>query len=115
MIEFNGNYFYDTEVESIQRYESGVQNYPYGLRVYFKSGRTIGVNYPSKLMRDAESYRLNALCRQESDAIMERIANRLFLVEGAVKRIDKRQLRIWRQLKALLDLKDDEDEEEDGS
>ena len=104
MIEFNGNYFAAPEVESIAKYKSGNTEYPFGLRVTFKSGRSLGVDYQSETQRNRDATILQGKVNSELNSVYERIWNRLCLIEDAVRRIDKRQLRIWRQLKALLNI-----------
>lgn len=105
MIEFNGNYFAASEVECITKYKSGNTEYPFGLRVTFKSGRNLGVDYQSETQRNRDATILQGKVGSELNSVYERIWNRLYLIDDSVKRIDKRQLRIWRQLKALLGLK----------
>lgn len=114
MIDFEGYYHFAPEqVESIDtETRQGESSYPYTLAVYLKSGRKLAVNYPTKKARDNAR---EVLCRRVETALRQdadRFYSRLYLVEDAVKRIDKRQLRIWRQLKALLQLATNEDEEE---
>lgn len=95
------------EVEAIGTTDNTGGSHPFVLVVYLKSGNKFSVSYTDKKLRQAA---MTDLCRQidgEKRRDVEKIHNRLFLLEDSVNRIDKRQLRIWRQLKELLGLKDE--------
>ena len=113
MIDF-GNYYHfaPEQVECLEVENAGQGPNKYALWVHLKSGKKFGISYATQKARDEAhrslAHRINAALRQDAD----RFHTRLYLVEDAVKRIDKRQLKIWRQLKALLQLTANEDEEE---
>ena len=111
MVEFDTYYsFAADQVECISS-ENGSDTHPYALSVYLKSGRKLTVNY--KTQKDRDNAKRIMVNRIESELRRDReqIFNRLYLIDDTVKRIDKRQLRIWRQLKALLHLTEKEGEE----
>ena len=108
MIEFETYYSFDTEqVEYIAK-EIGSGDYPFALAVYLKSGKKLCVTYKTLEERNrAKDILVNRIERAAYNENHQYI-NQLYLLENAVNRIDKRQLRIWRQLKALLQLKEEE-------
>lgn len=110
MVEFDSYYqFAADQVECVST-ETGSDSHPYTLAVYLKSGRRLAVNYKTQKDRDnAKRIMVNRI-EHELRHDTEQIFNRLYLLDDAVKRIDKRQLRIWRQLKALLSLTAEEEE-----
>lgn len=105
MVDFEGYYSFPADqVESVEVYTLSADEMPHKLRVTLKSGRSLVVNYKSKAARDGAKQilcnRIDQELRQES----VQISNKLFLVLDYVQRLDKRQFRIWRQLKQLLQL-----------
>lgn len=110
MINFDTYYsFAAYQVEYISA-ESGSDIHPYALAVYLKSGKRLCVNYKSRKDRDNAKQLMVNRIESELRRDREQILNRLYLIDDAVKRIDKRQLRVWRQLKALLHLSGEVDE-----
>ena len=90
------------EVEAIGKTDSNIGSHPYRLTVYFKSGRDVSINYADMNSRKKA---MNDLARQidrEKRQDAEKIHTALYLLQDATNRIDKRQLRIWKQLKMLL-------------
>lgn len=106
MIEFDRYHFIaEEDVEAISKGYSGVEDHPYRLTIRCKSGREYIVNYADEGTR----YRVAKQFAQQversirdRDRTMEAINNRLYLMDDRLRRIDKRGLRIWQQLKALL-------------
>ena len=110
MVQFDAFYFFAADQVECISAESGSESHPFALVIFLKSGKRLAVNYKTQKERDsAKQIMVN---RIESDLRRDReqISNRLYLIDDAVKRIDKRQLRIWRQLKALLHLDKEGDE-----
>lgn len=100
------------EAEAIGTSEKTGSSHPYALTVYLKSGNRFSVSYTDESSRRAA---MVDLCRQidaENRRDAEKIHNALFLLRDSVNRIDKRQLRIWRLLRDLLDLKEENIEDE---
>lgn len=97
--------YYNFAAEDVSYLESGTDtgsDYPYRLTVHFKNGKAISVSYQDAKSRDsarADMVRqIERVRREDTEFIM----NQLTLLNYAYERIEKRQLRIWRQLKALL-------------
>ena len=93
------------EVESIYVSDSETGSHPYKITVTFKSGRSLCVSYADMASRKSA---LNDLTRQidrEKREDFDKIHNALYLLQGLTNRIDKRQLRIYRQLRSLLGIK----------
>lgn len=108
MIEFGSHFSIAAEqIEYMATDSEGAGGYPYRLTVYLKSGRACAVSYKSEEGRDAEKARVARQVDAERHAYDERILNRLYLIKDVVERVDKRQLRVWRQLKELLRLPPD--------
>lgn len=99
------------EVEAIGSSESRIGSHPFQLTVYFKSGRTIAINYADMQSRKGAMLDLARQIDQEKRQDTEKIHNALYILQDATNRIDKRQLRIWKQLKTLLGAKVDGDED----
>lgn len=110
MVQFESYYFFAADQVECVSAESGNNSHPYALVVYLKSGRKLSVNY--KTQNELDRAKQIMVSRIESDLRRDReqVFNRLYLIDDAVKRIDKRQLRVWRQLKALLHLDKEGDE-----
>lgn len=97
------------EVEAIGTSESADRTHPYILTVYLKSGNKFSVSYIDKKSRQAAMTDLSRQIDSEKRRDAERIQNALFLLQDCANRIDKRQLRIWRQLHNLMGLQTEED------
>ena len=110
MIAFDSFYrFSASEVEYIEAVNATSGDHPYRLTVHFKSGQSCSVSYADKKSRDSDRDRIVREIEHEIRCDAERTLNMITLVKYAVERIDKRQLRIWRQLKALLGVQTEED------
>ncbi len=108
MIEFDEYYAIAAdEVAMIGTSETAGATHPYTLSVTLKNGKTVSVNFENKQARDIERRKLLTQISREQRQDYERIYNKLYLVEDAVRRIDKRQLRIWRILSKLLPVKEE--------
>lgn len=83
--------------------------HPYTLTVYLKSGKSFSVSYMDKQSRRAAMLDLSRQIDSEKRRDAERIHNALYILRDSVNRIDKRQLRIWRQLRDLLGLNMEEE------
>lgn len=97
------------EVEALGVDDKTSGTHPYTLTVYLKSGRSFSVSYTDKQSRRAAMLDLSRQIDGEKRWDAEKIHNKLFLLQDSVSRIDKRQLRIWRQLRDLLGLQTEED------
>lgn len=95
------------EVEVIGTAETENRTHPFMLTIYFKSGNKISVNYAAEKQRKAAMIDLAWQVDTEKRRDAEKIHIALSLLQGGVNRMEKRQLRIWRQLKELLGLKVD--------
>lgn len=102
-------YFNAEDVEYIETIDSTSGDHPYRLTVHLKSGNAPSVSYRDSKSRDSERNNLVRLVNRARREDTDRILNQLTLLEDTVKRIDRRQLKIWRQLKALLDLSVEEE------
>ena len=90
------------EVESLGITDSGIGSHPFRLTVYFKSGNKLAINYGDMRSRKEAMLDLSRQIDREKMQDTERIHNALYLLQDSTRRIDKRQLRIWKQLKTLL-------------
>ena len=109
MINFDNYYrIAEEEIELIEAMNQQSIDYPYVLTVQLKSGKRCSVSYKDSKSRD--SMRDNIVIQVENKKLSyaEKIVNRLNIIDYAINRIEKRQLRIWRQLKALLGVSVDE-------
>lgn len=110
MIAFSRYYnFSAEEVECIEATDSDSnKDYPYRLTVHTKSGQAFSVNYKDSKSRDTDKAELvrqiDFQKRQES----EKVLPMLYSIKYTVERIDRRELRIWRQLRDLLGIRVEE-------
>lgn len=93
------------EVEAIGTSEKVSNTHPYALTVFLKSGNKFSVSYADEAARRCAMVDLARQIEREMSKTENEIRNRLYLILDSVNRIDKRQLRIWRQLRDLLDIK----------
>lgn len=114
MVDFNGQYFAVDQINMIECGASGDNGHPYKLTVILRDGTRYSVKYVDEKYRNREAAALARRVENEQRDMMERIYTKLYCLEDTVNRIDKRQLRIWRQLKRLLDLQEDEEGVEDA-
>ena len=111
MIAFSNFYnFPAEEVEYLQVSENTTGDYRFVLTVCLKSGNKCTVSYGDSRSRDAAKCDLLRQIEKEKQADAEKIISTLTLLRYTIERIDKRQLRIWRQLKALLGVKTEGDD-----
>lgn len=96
------------EVEALGTSDTNIGSHPYRLTVYFKSGSNLSVNYANMQSRKADMLALSQQIDREKRQDVEKIHNALYLLRDATNRIDKRQLRIWKQLQNLLGVKVEE-------
>lgn len=111
MINFEGYYLVATEQIGCvcTRYDGGQTNTPYGLFVCLTSGKELGVWYGTEDARKAGLAKLARQIEGERRQNDNAVLGRLYQIEAAINRVDKRTLRIWRQLKGLLHLESEED------
>ena len=106
MIEISAFYFIQEEdVEAIIKKENLSQEFPFSLTIQLRSGREYSVSYQSKTSRDSSARQYAQQVERNvrnRDRTIEEIFNRLYLMDDRLRRVDKRGLRIWQQLKTLL-------------
>lgn len=106
MIEFSSYYFIQEEdVEAIHKTEIPGKEYPFMLTVRVRSGREYSVSYQDSRSRDSVAKQIAQQVERNvrnRDRTIEEIFNRLYLMDDRLRRVDKRGLRIWQQLKTLL-------------
>ena len=113
MVVWSDYYRFSAEdVEGIGISQNNSGTYPYALTVYLKSGNKFTVNYADKQSQRASMLDLSRQIDSERRRDREHLQNSLYLLRDSVNRIDKRQLRIWRQLRDLLGLKTDDENTE---
>lgn len=112
MICYNGQYFAAEQIDMIECCDSGNSDYPFSLAVVLRNGKRYSVMYSKKGDRDAAAQKTARMVEAELRGTMERVLSELRLLNLSMKTLDKRQLRIWRQLKKLLALQDEEGVEE---
>lgn len=103
MIAWSKYFHFNAEdVEYIEAIDSTSGEYPYRLTVHLKSGNAPSVSYKDSKSRDTARNELVRLVDRVRHEDTEKILNQLTLLKYSNERIERRQLRIWRQLKALL-------------
>ena len=103
MVVWSENYRFSAEdVEALGIDDKTSGTHPYTLTVYLKSGKSFSVSYMDKQSRRAAMLDLSRQIDSEKRRDAEKIHNALYILQNSVNRIDKRQLRIWRQLQDLL-------------
>ena len=113
MVNFANMYLIQaSQIEYIDLPSSGSQNHPYGLRVVLSSGRSLTVNYNTVYARNAEWNRLNSQIEAERKQDTAVVLDKLHLIQEFNRRIENRQMRIWRQLNKLLGIPADKKKEE---
>lgn len=109
MIAFSTYYHFSAEdVESIEETSGEHEDYPYKLTVYLRSGKLYSVSYKYCESRDKARDEIvrQVECQKRADS--EKILNSLYLIRSELSRIDRRELRIWRQLRDLLEVRVEE-------
>ena len=102
MVEFNGMYFNVSELVRVEPIETGDLNYPKGIDLVFKTGYTYRVKCSNLATRDQEKNNLIRRIEIEERSYEEKIFNSFHRIETLVKRIEDRQLRLYRTLKGKL-------------
>ena len=109
MIAFSKYYYFSSEdVEYIECANNSAGDYPYRLTIHFKSGTSCSVNYADPKSRETARNNMVREIEYERRADVEKTHNMLTILKNTVERIDRRQLRIWKQLRDLLGLKIEE-------
>ena len=98
------------EIEAIGTSETQASNFPFVLTVYLKSGVKMSVSYADQGSRSRAKRDLEKQIDREMRSASEGVITKLFIVQDSLNRMDKRQLRIWRQLRELLNLKTEDQE-----
>lgn len=103
-----GRYYYviASEVVCIERESLPAQSdpYPYMLTVCLSNGKNLSIKYKIEKERDAEVEKIARLINFALNRNEEKILCEMVNLKGAIKTIDKRQLKIWSQLKRLLNI-----------
>ena len=103
MIDFEKYYtFPASEVSCVSVGTDVDRDNPCWLRVDLKNGKALTVYYRTGEARDNAKRILCNRIAHELNAADEQILNKLYLIFNTVRRMDKRQLRIWQHLKQLL-------------
>lgn len=109
MVTWSEYYRFSAEnVEALAVTDNTSGTHPYVLTVHFKSGNKLAVSYTDKSSRKVAMLDLSRQIDSEKRRDAEKIQNALFLLQGSANRIEKRQLRIWKQLKELLGVQPEE-------
>lgn len=108
MIEFGGQYLVNEERIEYIGTRDGTEEYPFCLYIRLKSGQELGVLYRTELLRKQASALLARAIEDEHRDYAERIICRLGVIERKIGTLDKRQMRIWRQLKTLMGVNTEE-------
>lgn len=102
MVNLSNLYFFSAkEIECIEPYSVKV-NDRYRLTVYTKSGKSYSASYANVKERDSAKTDLIRQIERATTEHEQKVLNRLYLIQNTAERMDKRQLKIWRQLKDLL-------------
>lgn len=109
MVQLDGYYCFDaTEIAYVRKVTISGVDHPYRLYVGVKGGQEYGVNYATEKMRNDAYTRFVSSIERERREPIERLRWELGLIQSTLKTIDKRQMKIWRQLRNLLDVKVEE-------
>ena len=115
MVAWSDYYQFSAEdVEAIGITDNKSSEHPYSMTVYLKSGNRFSLSYADKASRIAAMHNLSRDIDREKRRDAESIHNALYILRDSVQRIDKRQLRIWRQLRDLLGLKGEKLDDVEG-
>jgi hypothetical protein len=110
MISFSKYYNLSAEdVECIEATTVESADFPYRLTVHLKSGKQHSVSYKDSKSRDTAKLEMvrQVECQKRQES--EKVLSMLYTIKYAVERIDRRELRIWRQLRDLLGIRVEED------
>lgn len=108
-----GSYYYINEgdVVAVEMAINGSEKTPYSVRVRLRDGATYGICYADERGRDKMAQKIAEQVERAaggSEWTLEAIHNKLYLIQDQTSRMDKRQMRIWQQLKALLGVRVEE-------
>lgn len=108
MINLNRYFnFAASEIEWIEVKTIAGSEYPYKIIVHLKSGTSASVAYVNESERNKEREILVKQIENERRLNYERLYSSLCSIENDMKTLNRRQLRIWRQLRDLLGIKVD--------
>ena len=110
MLEVNSAFISEDMIETIEKRNSGDKDYPYSISVCLRNGKTFSVSYKNESRRNADAFSYAKAVEREKNKELDEILTSLINLKWTINRVDKRQLRIWRQLKALLNLEVDEED-----
>ena len=110
MIEFGSDSgITESEIVCIRAEQSEREDYPYRLIARTKDGQEHGIDYKEKKDRDTERRRVVAEIElKKNRKRTEDVKLELLQLKNGIERLERRQKRIWRQLKDLLDEKVEE-------
>ena len=109
MVRFDKYYYFDAnEIAYVRKKNELSEKYLYQIFVGMKNGKEYGVSYLNEKDRDDEHCRLIYDIERERRQPTENLRWKLDVINRTLDTMDKRQKRIWRQLKDLLNLKEDE-------
>lgn len=110
MIAFSQYYNFSAEdVECIEVTTVESADFPYRLVVHLKSGKQLSVSYKDSKSRDNAKLEMVRQVERQRRSDLEQIFSLFHSLRYTVERIDKRELRIWRQLRDLLGIRVEED------
>jgi len=102
MVNFSQYYSFPAErVDHVRVLDMKEGDFPYVLRVVTKSGRELDVSYKVREVRDNAKAGLCAQIGRELSGGEADLLYKLSLILNTVERLDKRQLKIWQQLKKI--------------
>lgn len=110
MLEFSGAFISADMIETIEKRNSRDKDYPYLISVRLRNGKTFSLSYKNESRRNADAFSYAKAVEREKNKELDEILASFIDLKWTINRVDKRQLRIWRKLKALLNLKDDEED-----
>lgn len=100
---------YSLSAREIECIEALNTNGRFRLTVHTKSGKSYSVDYSTEAARNSAHAGAVRQFERDTSELEQKILNRLYLIQHCTERMDKRQLRIWRQLKALLGIEVEEE------
>ena len=109
MIDFEGFYSVDAEQVEYIGTRNKTGEAPYGLYLHLRSGKELEVWYRVEAGRKEAYSRIVRQVIAERMRQSEEIQRHLRTIERCTDRMDRRQLKIWRQLKALLGVATEEE------
>lgn len=106
MVNFNGTFLRASEVAAVEIFETGDPEYPKGLKVKMKDGSQYGVRYQSEERRNRDKFSIISEIDREDNLIrekLERSIDYLQILRGDFGRMEKRQLKMQRIIKAIFE------------